>query len=125
MDLQLILQVTHLEFALITKLTKSNLGTSSSMKMRRGFNSGGLHFINSCRQLCTTLTGVTISAVLNPRSTLLIAVYRNAITCMQKIDLSGKQSYITSFGSLNLRVMFVLGFIKPGFINLLQTVHTS
>lgn len=89
----------HSEFALIAQIMKGNLGTSSSMKMRRGFNSGGLHFINSCRQLCTTLTGVTMSAVLNPRFTLLIAVYRNAITCMHKIDLSGKLSCMTSFGS--------------------------
>lgn len=61
----------------------ANLGASSSMKIWRGCTSDGLHLLNSWRQLCITLTGVTISAVFNPRSTLLITVYKKATTCMQ------------------------------------------
>jgi hypothetical protein len=63
------------------KSIQQNLDTSSSMKTRIGFTSEGVHFMNSLRQLCSTFTGVTISAVLKPRSTPLMAVYRKAMTC--------------------------------------------
>lgn len=78
-----------------------NLGTSSSMNTRRGFSSDGLHFINSCRQLCRTLTGVTMSAVFNPRSTLLIAVYKKAMTCTHEFENSGKLFLTHSTSSNN------------------------
>lgn len=64
---------------------KSNLETSVSMKTRSAFNSEGLHFKNSFRQLCKTLTGVTISAVFNPKSTLLMALYKKAMTCQDNL----------------------------------------
>lgn len=73
--------MTNLYYRWRKEKIEQNLDTSSSMKTRRGFTSDGLHFINSCRQLCSTLTGVTISAVLNPKSTVLIAAYKKAITC--------------------------------------------
>lgn len=74
----------------LKKIIKPNLETSPSMKTRSGFNSEGLHFENSFRQLCKTVTGVTISAVFNPKSTLLIALYKKAMTCQDNWFSSGK-----------------------------------
>lgn len=68
----------------------SNLGTSWSMNTRRGFNSDGLHLMNSFRQLCRTLTGVTMSTVCNPKSTVLMAVYKKAITWPRTIIYASK-----------------------------------